>query len=247
MLFAGTVVAEQCGFFHNRPRTPTVGAWEGSSSANSHKSQHPAEFFHIRLFKPSVQAASSLPPGLASLLMLTSNAQIFWFAKLRVVIPLGGKSLLWFLRACALHKQDLCLPSACLTDIRGTPKVVPPFSTKQIWEEWALGGPSLTLSCLSRVTIPPLPWLPVPHSVCALVHLCLCAVLASPFSETPRYLSDLGRFSFSSTNGRSLTLIKFVQWDLVLLNKWMGVIFPSNPIEIHFILQFPWKEHFEGF
>lgn len=92
MLFAGTVVAEQCGFFHNHPRTPTVGARKGGSSASSHKSQHPAEFFHTKLFKPSVQSASLLPPALASPLILTSNAQIFQFAELRVLVPLGGKS-----------------------------------------------------------------------------------------------------------------------------------------------------------
>lgn len=132
MLFAGTVVAEQCGFFRNHPRTPTMGAWEGSSSANSHKSQHPTEFFHTKLFKPSVQSASLLPPVLASLLILTSNAESF-------CLQSWGYSFLWgvnlclrfaslqFLRTLALHRQDLCQHCKCLSNSRGSQKAVPPF------------------------------------------------------------------------------------------------------------------------
>lgn len=127
------------------------------------------------------------------------------------------------------------------------PKSRTPFYSKANLRGVSSGGPSLTLPCLSRVTIPPLPCCP-----CSTVSvpLCICASVQGwplPFPETPRYLSDSGRFSLSSTNGRRLTLIKFVQWDLVLLNKWMGAIFPSNPIEIHFILQFPWKSVLKRF
>lgn len=93
MLFAEIVVAEWCGFFHKHPRTLNVGSQEGSSFANNHKSQHPADFFHIELFKPSVQSVSLLPPVLSSPLILANNAQIFQFAKPRVLAPLKHKSL----------------------------------------------------------------------------------------------------------------------------------------------------------
>lgn len=63
MLFAEIVVAECCGFFHKHPNTLNVGSQEGSSFANNHKSQHPADFFHIELFKPSVQSVSLPPPS----------------------------------------------------------------------------------------------------------------------------------------------------------------------------------------
>jgi len=92
-LLAEMVGAERCGFFREHPRALSVGSQEGGSFANSRKSRHPADFFHLELFQPAVESVSLLPPVLSSPLIPAKNAQIFRFAKPRVLVPLERKSL----------------------------------------------------------------------------------------------------------------------------------------------------------
>lgn len=75
------------------------------------------------------------------------------------------------------------------------------------------------------------------------VRACLFPSLCNSglsFFWNPKVFIILGGI-FTHFNKRLLTLIKFVKQDLVLVNKWMGGILPSNPIKIYFILQFPLK------
>jgi len=166
-------------------------------------------------------------------------------------------SFLWSVNLCINFASPWFLKGSYFTQARFTlvmfkiysewcqrpPPSSVPFPSKgtvgRVSRGWPFseGSPGLCVPCGSG------PRLHAP----VVVSLC-CAILASRFSEPPKCLSDSGGgFSLFSTNGRSLTLVKFVKEDLVLVNKWMGGIFPANPIEIHFILQFPQGSIFKHF
>lgn len=189
MLFAEIAVAERCGIFHKHPHMLHVGSQEGSSFANNHESQHPADFFHIELFKPSVQSVSLLPPVLSSPLILADNTQKSFR------LQSWECSFLWSINLCIKFSLACFFKGSyfTLTNVRDTQKAASHFSAKQTWGERAVGGPSLMVSTSPRSPV-------LSCNGCTYRCLCLSAILASLFSETPKYLSDLGRVIFTLLN-----------------------------------------------